>query len=209
LGIGTTAYSYNVLAMKGATALLIGKTVAEGGSGDISLIVNKEADGNSAQVLFQKGFSTRAVLGLLGDSQLGLKVSPDGSNWRTALTVNRFSGRVRFGKSVYRTPSIPQRNYVTGANWLISTSAADNSWVSVCWAAELGLFCAVANTGTGNRVMTSPDGVSWTARTSAVDNSWVSVCWSPELGLFCALGASGTGNRAMTSVSMFKYPYRS
>ena len=45
-----------------------------------------------------------------------------------------------------------------GVNWTIRTSAADNSWRSVCWSPELGLFCAVADSGTGNRVMTSPDG---------------------------------------------------
>ena len=41
------------------------------------------------------------------------------------------------------------------SNWQLRTSAADNSWLSVCWSKELSLFCAVANTGTGNRVMTS------------------------------------------------------
>ena len=199
LGVGTTPDAYNVLAMKGPAALLSGKTVAEGGSGDISLTINKEADGNSAQLLLQKAYSTRAVLGLLGDNNFGVKVSPDGSSWRTALTINRFSGRVRFGKTAYKTPPVPQRNYVTGAAWLASTSAADNSWYSICWASELGLFCAVAISGTGNRVMTSQDGITWTARTSAADNNWISVCWSPELGLFCAVANSGTGNRVMTS----------
>ncbi|MFT4075849.1 MAG: DUF2793 domain-containing protein [Asticcacaulis sp.] len=199
LGVGTTADAYNVLAVKGPAALLSGKTVAEGGSGNLSLVLNKEADGNSAQLLFQKGYSTRAILGLLGDSNLTLKVSPDGSSWRTALTVNRSSGRMRFGKAIYKTPAVPQRNYVTGTAWLASTSAADNNWQSVCWSPELGLFCAVANSGTGNRVMTSPDGITWTVRTSAADNTWISVCWASELGLFCAVSSSGTGNRVMTS----------
>jgi hypothetical protein len=39
--------------------------------------------------------------------------------------------------------------------WTIRTSAADNGWLSVVWSAEVGLFVAVANTGVGNRVMTS------------------------------------------------------
>ena len=67
-------------------------------------------------------------------------------------------------------PNVVLRNYVTGAAWLSSTSAADNNWLAVCWASELGLFCAVGITGTGNRVMTSPDGITWTVRTSAADN---------------------------------------
>ena len=83
--------------------------------------------------------------------------------------------------------------------WTARTSAVDNSWYAVCWSPELSLFCAVSNSGTGNRVMTSPDGVNWTARTSAADNAWCGVCWSPELSLFCAVSISGTGNRVMTS----------
>ena len=78
-------------------------------------------------------------------------------------------------------------------------SAADNAWRSVCWSAELSLFVAVASTGTGNRVMTSPDGITWTARTSAADNAWRSVCWSPELSLFVAVAESGTGGLVMTA----------
>jgi hypothetical protein len=86
-----------------------------------------------------------------------------------------------------------------GITWTTRTSAANNEWYSVCWSPELGLFVAVAITGTGNRVMTSPDGITWTTRTSAVNNQWRSVCWSPELGLFVAVATSGTGNRVMTS----------
>ena len=41
------------------------------------------------------------------------------------------------------------------ATWTIRTSAADNNWYSVCWSPELGIFCAVAYSGSGNKVMTS------------------------------------------------------
>jgi hypothetical protein len=46
-------------------------------------------------------------------------------------------------------------------------SAADNNWVNITWAPELGLLVAVATSGTGNRVMTSPDGINWTTRSTA------------------------------------------
>jgi hypothetical protein len=85
-----------------------------------------------------------------------------------------------------------------GISWTARSSAADNAWHSVCWSKEVGLFVAVAYTGTGNRVMTSPDGISWTARSSAADNGWLSVCWSKEVGLFVAVAYTGTGNRVMT-----------
>jgi hypothetical protein len=40
-----------------------------------------------------------------------------------------------------------------GVNWTIRSSAADNNWRSICYGN--GIFVAVANSGTGNRVMTS------------------------------------------------------
>ena len=58
------------------------------------------------------------------------------------------------------------------------------------------MFVAVANTGAGNRVMTSPDGVTWTIRTSAADNDWRSVTYGN--GVFVAVAITGTGNRVMT-----------
>jgi len=85
------------------------------------------------------------------------------------------------------------------SRWTVRTSAADNNWREVAWAPELGLFAAVSNSGTGNRVMTSPDGITWTIRTSAADNNWYSVAWAAELGLFAAVAYSGAGNRVMTS----------
>ncbi len=86
------------------------------------------------------------------------------------------------------------------SNWTIRVSAEDNDWRSVCWSPELGLFCAVARSGTDDRVMTSPNGIDWTIRVSPADNNWYSVCWSPELGLFAAVAYTGAGNRVMTSL---------
>ena len=61
------------------------------------------------------------------------------------------------------------------------------------------MFVAVAFSGygTGDRVMSSPDGITWTTRTSAADNNWKSVTYGA--GLFVAVAFSGVGNRVMTS----------
>jgi hypothetical protein len=69
------------------------------------------------------------------------------------------------------------------------------SWISVTYGN--GLFVAVSVTGTGNRVMTSSDGITWTSRISAADNDWQSVTYGN--GLFVAVSNTGTGNRVMTS----------
>jgi hypothetical protein len=79
--------------------------------------------------------------------------------------------------------------------WTIRSSAADNNWYSVTYGN--GTFVAVAYSGTGNRVMTSPDGITWTIRSSAADNNWYSVTYGN--GTFVAVAATGTGNRVMTS----------
>jgi hypothetical protein len=84
-------------------------------------------------------------------------------------------------------------------SWTARTSAADNSWNGVCWSSDLSLFCAVASSGTGNRVQTSPDGITWTARTSAADQQWNDVCWSSALALFVAVSGSGATARVQTS----------
>ena len=75
------------------------------------------------------------------------------------------------------------------------TTGLDLSWESVTWGN--GLFVAVASSGVGNRVMTSPDGVTWTSRTSAADNNWSAVTWGNNL--YVAVSNTGTTNRVMTS----------
>ena len=82
-----------------------------------------------------------------------------------------------------------------GIDWVVRNAAADNEWLSVTY--NEGIFVAVAQNGTGTRVMTSPDGIDWTIRTSAADNLWRSVTYGN--GQFVAVGSGGTGNRVMTS----------
>ncbi|MBY6239803.1 hypothetical protein [Methylosinus sp. Sm6] len=141
-----------------------------------------------------------ADLGVAGDGDYRVKVIADGSTWIESIRVHRKTGVVDFPQSFTAPvrPNIVQRNWVTSQAWISSSSAADNAWRNMCWVRELGLFVAIASSGTGNRVMTSPDGVNWTARTSAEDNTWLGLCWSPEVRLLVAVASDGT-NRVMTS----------
>uniref|UniRef100_A0A6C0E0F4 Bulb-type lectin domain-containing protein n=1 Tax=viral metagenome TaxID=1070528 RepID=A0A6C0E0F4_9ZZZZ len=116
-----------------------------------------------------------------------------------SATITPLTSTPTTPNDLYTTISRASNNYGPPTVWTTRASAANNQWYSVTWAAELGLFCAVSQSGTGNRVMTSPDGITWTTRTSAANNTWTSVIWASELGLFCAVSASGTGNRVMTS----------
>jgi len=97
-----------------------------------------------------------------------------------------------------------------GLTWVSVTSSpvvVENDWKRVCFSPELGLFCAVGTSGTGNRVMTSPDGNNWTIRTSAANQDWYDIVWSPTavttddfggpyVGTFCVVG---NGTFVMTS----------
>jgi hypothetical protein len=69
-----------------------------------------------------------------------------------------------------------------------------------------GLFVAVGSTGTGDRVMTSPDGITWTSRTSAADNNWGGVAYGN--GQFVAVSFNGT-DRVMTSPDGITWTARS
>jgi alpha-tubulin suppressor-like RCC1 family protein len=84
------------------------------------------------------------------------------------------------------------------STWISRTSASDNNWTSICYSIDKNLFVAVSNSGTANRVMTSPDGITWTSRTSPSNNNWSSIVYSQELGLFVVVANLGT-NRVMTS----------
>ena len=90
---------------------------------------------------------------------------------------------------------------ITGVLWATVRSAADNSWQAIRCSPELGLDACVAGSDTGNRVMTSSDGIRLSPQQSAADQNWVALCWAAELGLFLAVSDSGIGNRVMTLAS--------
>jgi|UPI000581A940 hypothetical protein len=82
-----------------------------------------------------------------------------------------------------------------GEAWTIQSSAANNNWTAVIYGN--GTFVAVAATGIGDRVMTSPYGTTWTIRASAADNDWNGLTYGD--GIFVAVASTGLGNRVMTS----------
>jgi microcystin-dependent protein len=122
--------------------------------------------------------------------------------WAPELGIFAAVSRSGTGNRVMTTLPYKQPTFsrpVWAINSLSTRSTNDNNWRSVTWAVELGLFVAVAESGIGNRVMTSPDGIFWTPRVSAADNDWRSIVWAAELGLLVAVAFSGAGNRVMTS----------
>ena len=88
LGISTTADVTNRLSVEAPATLL-----SHAGAGH-QVKINKAGPGDTASLLYQTGFSGRAEVGLAGDDDLVVKVSPDGSAWSTALSANRTTGKL-------------------------------------------------------------------------------------------------------------------
>jgi hypothetical protein len=101
LGVGappdaTDTDTSNRLVVKASRAVFYAREDAETpGTGDIKIQVSKEAEGNSASFFFSTNFSGRAEFGLVEGDNFLLKVSPDGSAWLEALTVDPATGKVR------------------------------------------------------------------------------------------------------------------
>jgi len=95
-----------------------------------------------------------------------------------------------------------QNNEMT---WETEASIADNEWRNVKWSPELKQFCAVASTGTDNRIMIQNVGESWrlptTLTNSNRNNNWRGLEWCPDWGIWVALSTNGTGDRCAISSS--------
>ena len=89
VGIGTGHDAANRLAVASAATLL-----SHAGAGH-QLKINKAAAADTASLLFQTGFSGRAEMGTAGSDGFAIKVSADGTGWKTALTADAGTGGLR------------------------------------------------------------------------------------------------------------------
>lgn len=103
VGVNTTAAAPNRLAVKSDAVLLSHDDVTPG-SGDVRVVVNKQAPGRTASFLFQTAWSGRAEFGTTGDDKVRLKTSPNGTTWTDAVTVDPATGWIGFGTSAPEGP---------------------------------------------------------------------------------------------------------
>jgi len=89
-GINATADEANRLSVSSEATLL-----NHAGDGH-QLKLNKAAAGDTASLLFQTGFSGRAEMGTAGNDDFAIKVSGDGSSFKTAMVTDAASGSVQF-----------------------------------------------------------------------------------------------------------------
>jgi len=85
LGVGTVADAANPFSAKLNAALWTALATAEGGTGDLRCVLNKETSGNTLSLLFQSDYSGRAEVGLVGDNDFQIKLSEDGAVWHSII----------------------------------------------------------------------------------------------------------------------------
>ncbi|WP_422049328.1 DUF2793 domain-containing protein [Shimia sp.] len=88
LGLGATPDAVNRLSVAAEATLL-----SHDGAGH-QLKLNKASTGDTASLLFQSNWTGHAEMGLAGENDWSIKVSPDGSNWTTALKVAAATGHL-------------------------------------------------------------------------------------------------------------------
>lgn len=96
-GVNTSADTTNRLSVK-SDAVLISHDDVTPGSGDIRVNYNKSTSAHTASLTFQSGYSARGEIGLLGDENVSIKTTPDGSNWTSAMVVHSGDGEVQIPK---------------------------------------------------------------------------------------------------------------
>lgn len=181
LGIGATADSWNPFLARLNNALWTAREAAYGGTGDLRLTLNKEAAGDVLSLVFQSGYGGRAELGLVGDDDLRLKVSGDGSDWRDVFSVERATGRAIFAQGAARRS--------------VTAFSASGTYTPPVWARSIEAV-AVGGGGGGGSGASGASG----ARPGGGGGGAGGVSragWPADLlggGLTITVGAGGSGN---------------
>ncbi|HEX4301557.1 MAG TPA: DUF2793 domain-containing protein [Rhizomicrobium sp.] len=111
LGVNTTADTTNKFATKSAALLF--DNIGNG----VQAKLNKHAASDTASLLYQTNYSGRAEMGLAGDDNFHLKVSPDGAAWTEAVFVDKTTGRVGLGTA---SPDAPLTLNLTGSASIVA-----------------------------------------------------------------------------------------
>ncbi len=188
LGIGTGADATNPLSAKLNAALFaaLPTTASPAGTGDVRVKLSKQAAGNTASILFQDSWSGRAEIGLAGDDDFHVKVSPDGASFYDAIVVAAAGGGVSFLVS----PGAP------------TPAAGDSSTKLATTAFVAGAVAAV--TGSGGGSVTSVAGRTGAVTLGVGDVAGAAPLASPALtGIPTAPTAPAGTNSAQLATTSF------
>jgi Protein of unknown function (DUF2793) len=183
VGVSATPDATNRLSVSSPATLL-----NHAGAGH-QLKLNKAAAGDTASMLFQTGFSGRAEMGTAGTDDFAVKVSADGSAFKTALVAGATSGEVTLPQPVKlggqaTDPGAP----VDGTLWL-NTTTGQVKLRSAGATVVMGAAVSVADGDRGD-ITVSGSGTVW-----AIDPGAVTLTKLADLASGTILGrtTAGTG----------------
>ena len=99
IGINAVADATNRLSVRAAAVLFD----HEGAGHQIK--INKAGSGDTGALLFQTDYGGRAEIGLAGEDDFSIKVSPDGGAWQPAIKIAATSAQVQFACAIRLTPT--------------------------------------------------------------------------------------------------------
>ena len=184
VGINTSYDSTNKLAV--ASEAVLFTNVGNGAQ----LKVNKNAAGDTASLLFQTGWSGRAEMGTMGDDNFAVKVSPDGSAWSTAFSVNATTGATTMAKLLLATALSPAQGGTGVANNAAATlTRSGNHALTLTTSAATALTLPTSGT------------LATLAGAETLTNKTLT---SPVIGGVSTLAAIAA-SKAVTAVDVFVY----
>lgn len=167
LGINATADTTNRLTVSAAATLL-----THDGAGH-QIKINKALPGDTASLLFQSGWQGRAEMGLAGSDAFALKISADGSQWRTALTTDPASGSV----------SLPAPLQLEAQTTAPVAPANGTLWLDATGEVRVASAGTVQRVGLadGSRgdVTVSANGAQWTVAAATIGNGKLATMTAP------------------------------
>ena len=127
LGINASADSTNRLSISSDAVLL-----NHAGAGH-QVKVNKATPSDTASLLFQSNWSGRAEMGLAGTDNFAVKVSGNGSNWTTALSVEAANGNVTLAQALTLTPTTAPTSPAVGMLYFDNTTTKLRCYDGTQW----------------------------------------------------------------------------
>ncbi len=191
LGINATADATNPFSARLNKALWTAREASDGGDGDLRMTFNKQAEADVLSLLFQSGYGARAELGLIGDDDFRLKVSPDGVTWHDALVVDAATGTVQVTGAA-ASAGLQTQTTVLSTNATYSIPA---------WAKHLQVT-AIGGGGGGGSGMASTSASTRFGGGGGGAGGLSTACWPrASLGATLAIvvGAGGAGGATVAS----------
>ena len=156
LGVGTAPDPSNPLSVKASQALF------NAISASFTAYVNKAASGATASINFQDGFSGRAQVGLLGNDQFTIEVSPDGSSWTNAMVVDAATGAPSFAN---------QRTPVSDANYTVLATDREVAYTALTAARTVALPSASSSPAGTPLIVVDESGSCSTTNTVTINRA--------------------------------------